>query len=174
MAEAFATKVQPVLRKGSTGPSVKTLQQKLNALGGYGLAVDGSFGAKTDAAVRSYQAGVGIAIDGVVGNKTWSKLESNAKPTVLRQGASGADVKFMQQRLAAHGFRCGASGEDGKFGSCTLASVKAFQKAKGLTVDGVCGPKTWAALGTATRNPEREPEKTVDFDRDRGKPAFGV
>ena len=159
MAEAFAAKVQPVLRKGSSGPSVKALQQKLNTLGGYGLTVDGSFGAKTDAAVRSYQAGVGVGVDGVVGSKTWSKLESNAKPTVLRQGASGADVKFMQQRLAAHGFGCGSAGEDGKFGPCTLASVKAFQKAKGLTVDGVCGPKTWAALGTATRPVERESER---------------
>jgi peptidoglycan hydrolase-like protein with peptidoglycan-binding domain len=35
---------------------------------------------------------------------------------------------------------------DGDFGSATLATVEVFQGRKGLTVDGVAGPKTWAAL----------------------------
>jgi len=148
MSGTFVAQASPVLRKGSSGASVKTLQQKLNALGGYGLAVDGQFGDKTDTAVRVYQAGAGIGVDGVVGDKTWNKLDANVKPAVLRQGASGAAVKYMQQRLIAKGFACGSAGADGSFGTGTLQAVKAFQKAKNLALDGICGSKTWMALVT--------------------------
>jgi peptidoglycan hydrolase-like protein with peptidoglycan-binding domain len=35
---------------------------------------------------------------------------------------------------------------DGEFGPVTDVALRAYQRAKGLMVDGVCGPKTWAAL----------------------------
>jgi hypothetical protein len=60
----------------------------------------------------------------------------------------------MQQLLRAHGFAPGAI--DGSFGPRTLAAVKAFQRAKGLVVDGYVGPITWGALErTATPTPAR-------------------
>ena len=37
-------------------------------------------------------------------------------------------------------------GADGSFGAKTEAAVRAFQWDAGLGVDGICGPKTWAAL----------------------------
>jgi peptidoglycan hydrolase-like protein with peptidoglycan-binding domain len=37
---------------------------------------------------------------------------------------------------------------DGIFGAKTLAAVRAFQRSRGLTVDGVVGPLTWGALFT--------------------------
>lgn len=43
---------------------------------------------------------------------------------------------------------------DGSFGADTEAAVKAFQKSKGLTVDGIVGPKTWKALGLKSANAE--------------------
>lgn len=55
-------------------------------------------------------------------------------------------VKSMQELLIAKGFDCGKSGADGSFGSATVSAVKSFQKARNLTVDGVCGIKTWSAL----------------------------
>lgn len=63
----------------------------------------------------------------------------------LKFGSSGADVTYLQQRLTARGYGVGAI--DGKFGVKTLEAVKAFQAESNLTVDGIIGTKTWAALG---------------------------
>ena len=68
------------LRKGmkdSNGSTdVLDLQKALNATGKYNLAEDGSFGAKTEAAVKAYQQEMGLKVDGVVGTNTWGKLTS--------------------------------------------------------------------------------------------------
>lgn len=68
-----------VLKKGSKGAEVKTLQRLLNAFGFKGkdgkvLAVDGSHGSNTDYALRSYQGHKGLAVDGCCGKLTWSAL----------------------------------------------------------------------------------------------------
>jgi hypothetical protein len=57
----------------------------------------------------------------------------------------GPAVRKLQQQLVAHGFDTG--GVDGEFGKLTDAAVRAFQASKGLTVDGVAGVNTLAALG---------------------------
>lgn len=64
----------------------------------------------------------------------------------LRRGSSGMDVSTMQTYLTALGYHCGDKGVDGVFGVDTRAAVRAFQKDYNLKVDGICGPKTWAAL----------------------------
>ena len=63
--------------------------------------------------------------------------------SVLRQGSKGANVKTMQQRLSDLGYTLSV---DGNFGPGTRAAVEAFQRKKGITRDGCCGPGTWAAL----------------------------
>lgn len=65
-----------VLKKGSKGEQVKTVQRILYAMG-YDLGsarVDGDFGVKTDAAVRAFQKKEEIEVDGIVGANTWNKL----------------------------------------------------------------------------------------------------
>lgn len=62
----------------------------------------------------------------------------------LRRGSSGPEVRRLQDLLVAAGFDPG--GSDGVFGARTEAAVRSFQGAKGLVVDGVVGPRTWAAL----------------------------
>ena len=62
----------------------------------------------------------------------------------LRRGSTGPEVTALQQRLTDLGFD--PNGIDGNFGPGTEAAVKAFQQANGLTVDGIVGPKTRAAL----------------------------
>lgn len=59
---------------GDKGTQVKSLQALLNAKNNAGLDTDGSFGGKTDSAVRAYQQKMGLTNDGQVGSKTWSKL----------------------------------------------------------------------------------------------------
>jgi hypothetical protein len=54
-----------VLKKGSKGESVRTLQEFLK------ITVDGDFGPKTESAVKSYQKKTGLTVDGVVGKNTW-------------------------------------------------------------------------------------------------------
>lgn len=66
----------------------------------------------------------------------------------LKSGCRGADVTYLQQRLTDKGYDVGSI--DGVFGSKTLEAVKAFQAENNLTVDGVVGAKTWAALDGET------------------------
>ena len=62
----------------------------------------------------------------------------------LKRGSTGPEVTALQQRLLDLGFN--PNGVDGIFGPGTESAVKAFQQAKGLTVDGMVGPITRAAL----------------------------
>ena len=70
----------PILRKGSSGNAVKTLQRLLRQLqyvnldGKTLLIVDGSFGSNTEAAVKRWQQKHLNGVDGIVGIKTWNKL----------------------------------------------------------------------------------------------------
>ena len=76
-AAAGVTVSLTVLSQGSSGEQVKTLQRIQHAMG-YDLGTlnpfDGSFGAKTDAAVRAFQRDNGLTADGIVGQQTWNKL----------------------------------------------------------------------------------------------------
>ena len=68
--------------------------------------------------------------------------------TVLKPGATGADVIELQRALAAHNFKPGDL--DGLYGPATVAAVVAFQNSNGLLADGIAGPRTLFALGLAT------------------------
>ena len=79
----------------------------------------------------------------------------------LRKGASGDEVRELQTMLAACGY--GAGAVDGVFGSATESALRAFQSAHGLTVDGICGMATWAALDAAEKQTEANaPADTSD------------
>ncbi len=64
----------------------------------------------------------------------------------IQRGSKGASVKAMQLLLTGYGYPCGTYGADGDFGPATAEAVKAFQGAKGLGKDGICGVRTWGAL----------------------------
>ena len=63
-------------------------------------------------------------------------------------GSTGQEVRSIQSRLKDWGYYTG--NVDGIYGSRTVAAVKWFQTRHGLTADGICGPKTLAAIGLPT------------------------
>ena len=73
----------------------------------------------------------------------------------LMLGSKNNEVKEVQNLL-------GGLTVDGIFGPKTEAAVKAFQAANGLTPDGVVGRKTWAALLGET-TPEPNFVQPVDY-----------
>ncbi|MDQ0270508.1 D-Ala-D-Ala carboxypeptidase family metallohydrolase [Cytobacillus purgationiresistens] len=78
----------------------------------------------------------------------------------LSEGSSGADVRELQIRVA--GWAADSASQtfvavDGQFGPGTTAAVKRFQRAYGLSADGIAGPATHAKLNaletsTGTKN----------------------
>lgn len=70
---------------------------------------------------------------------------NNNNITSISQVATSSQNKQIQQKLKDLGYYFGSV--DGIYGNATRNSVVAFQKANGLTADGVAGPKTIAALG---------------------------
>ncbi|MFD6531944.1 peptidoglycan-binding protein [Streptomyces sp. NPDC060184] len=127
----------PAVKSGARGATVTALQHLLVAKG-HSLTVDGEFGPATVKAVKAFQKAQRLTADGIVGPATWNKLV----PT-LREGGRGPAVKAAQTLLKARGR---AVAVDGTYAAAVTAKVKEFQKAKGLTADGVVGPRTWAAL----------------------------
>ena len=63
-----------LLKNGSKGDDVKKLQEKL------GVEAIGTFGPKTEAAVKAWQKANGLKDDGIVGDGTWSKLFGESAP----------------------------------------------------------------------------------------------
>lgn len=70
---------------------------------------------------------------------------------LLRLGSRGPRVSELQQLLKNHGFWTHPTITQ-NFGPVTNTAVKSFQKAKGLVVDGIVGPKTWSVLSTQPLN----------------------
>jgi peptidoglycan hydrolase-like protein with peptidoglycan-binding domain len=133
----------PQIRQGAKEHPVPTLQHLLRARGKT-VTVDGDFGPQTDTAVRQFQHDNGLTVDGIVGPKTWGALIME-----IAQGAQGEAVRGVQEEFR---FR-DLSGEpgralavDGVFGPRTMAVVLGFQRALGITADGIVGPVTWRAL----------------------------
>lgn len=68
-----------VLKRGAKGEQVKTVQRILKDMGyadgnGKALEIDGSFGSKTEYAVKAFQKAEKISVDGVIGSDTWNRL----------------------------------------------------------------------------------------------------
>jgi peptidoglycan hydrolase-like protein with peptidoglycan-binding domain len=128
--------------------TVRSLQYLLDARGAR-LAVDGLFGPKTKAAVVTFQRSHGLAADGVVGAATWRALI-----VTVRLGSMGSAVRAVQDQINFRNLKNGRTlTVDGVFGPMTAAAVRAFQHAMsleipGFAVDGIVGPQTWQALVT--------------------------
>jgi len=70
-----------------------------------------------------------------------------APPAPLKPGDQGASVRLLQRALAQLGYSPGTI--DGQYGPSTTQAVSRFQRASGLTADGILGPNTLRALTRA-------------------------
>ncbi len=152
--------------------------------------VDGVFGQSTEDAVREFQRIFGLTVDGIIGNATWyriaylytsvkklAELQSEGIALsdipqqfsrVLQEGDTGDEVRIIQYYLATVAAFYNAVPTppiSGDFDTATTASVRAFQQAAGLTVDGIVGRDTWGVLNRAYRgieeNYDNRPEGAI-------------
>lgn len=127
---------------GTRGTLVRQLQMNLNGLNYSCGTADGIAGTRTVSAIRSFQrtahqnglvAVSRLTVDGIAGAAT--------------QGALYSIVGTLQRGLNALGYNAGTA--DGVYGDDTAAAVKRFQRAQGLTADGIAGTATRKALAAA-------------------------
>lgn len=151
----------PQLATSDEGPLVRVLQEALKELNFYKGTLDGKYGTGTAAAVAAFQKRNALTETGIADPLTQQKLfEKSVKNAagrtvsvrtlplvegqVLRPGDRGEPVRAMQQLLKDRGFYTGTV--DGIYGRGTENAVRAFQKDRGLKVDGKAGANTLAAL----------------------------
>ncbi len=167
----------PELRVGSRGSSVSRLQSLLLAQGLSPGPIDGVFGAKTEAAVRFFQAQKGLPITGVVDVNTWYALgvDCGVAPIIppqeyfcprLKLNSTGPAVRFLQQLLQQAGYYKGTI--DGQYDARTRRAVRRFQRDKGLPVTGRMDRDTWEAMGVRCFD-EPKPPTGAPIDTKVGK-----
>ena len=173
---------RPAIRKDAAERiTTRRMQALLNIMGGYSLDCDGIWGDKTSTALKAYQTKMGLIANGICDAGTWAALcgESEEKERVdysftrnLKKGMRGEDVRALQELLNSLGYNCGAA--DGVFGRKTLAAVKAAQRACHLTVDGIAGRNTIAALGGTWGNKPKDELTVCTFNVKRGTYKSGT
>lgn len=138
---------QPTIKPGATGTAVRRLQRALRRTADLGVAVDGVFGARTEASVKQFQQASGLVVDGIVGPHTWQALPDGGPMPELKEGSTGDVVRDLQQVLtngAPGAWHTTPEGIDGQFGPHTEASVKAFQTWAHVPADGIVADRTWS------------------------------
>lgn len=108
----------PILQRGSKGPDVLALQQRLKDLGFDPNGVDGNFGPGTETAVRAFQQAKGLGVDGKVGPNTSAALQAGS--------AGGGEAS-------------GGIGAEASTGSASTGSSSAVANAGGLNLAGLSG-----------------------------------
>jgi len=162
---------------------VRKAQTMLKALGLYYGDITGNVGTKTKTAIKKFQEKYGLTQSGIPGAQTLEKLqavyagenEESSEPeeeeadegafnmetfTSLRLGSTGTAVSILQENLTRLGYYYGDVSSH--YGTMTRAAVRSFQKAKGLTADGIAGKVTYAAVQAAVDKlglPEIEEEE---------------
>lgn len=148
-----------LLSWGTHSTAVSLLQKDLTGLGFNTYGVDGIFGINTYNAVVGFQKAEGLTADGLVGDKTKAALNYalavNNSNSNLKVGSTGEAVNQLQKNLTNLGYN--TYGIDGIFGTNTYNAVVSFQKAKGLSTDGIVGINTRTALNTALLNNSTTP-----------------
>lgn len=151
-----STPTPRLFQMNDVGIEVREMQRRLKDLGYLSGEADGQFGSETERAVKAFQFQHNLKDDGIAGEQTLNLLYSaqaqtfvptptpSPTPSMLSSGASGEEVKRMQQRLKDLGFYTGEI--DGDFGKGTKNAVMIFQKQHDLEADGIAGSLTLSKL----------------------------
>ena len=177
-----------VLRNGSSGTAVRELQFYLYLMSAYessipAIAIDGQFGASTEAAVRAYQRFAGLTVDGIVGRTTWNSLYDKASTlrasgpvvtlkrlpypgTPLTVGSSGSAVLYyslLLQRIAYYFTSVVSPPLSDQYTDETAAATRSAQELLSLPETGIADAETWTAvealslqLAAHAPNPDRD------------------
>lgn len=90
-----------ILRQGSTGSTVRSVQTRLKNWGYYTGVVDGIYGPKTTAAVKYFQSKNNLVVDGIVGPKTAAAIGINLSSS--SSGYSTSDEYLLARCIYAEG-----------------------------------------------------------------------
>ena len=172
--QGYTSSYPGILRRGTTGPSVVTAQVMLNRISqSYPAipkvpAVDGIFGARTEASVRKFQEVFDLTVDGIIGRSTWYALVryyiavtrmaelrsqgqkyyqnswANTNPIDLGdRGIKVEHLQYMLSVLAEYIPEIPDLNVDGIFGPVTRNAVIAAQRRFDLPQTGIVDQKTW-------------------------------
>ena len=147
---AYLCKMYGIDPKGTTVCNGVIVPTIIDHTGSHALGLGSNHGD-----IQHWSRKYGVTMDTVrkdVAALLGSDSSTVTAPAGLQKGDNGEAVKTMQAMLIACGYSCGNTGADGDFGNNTLAGLKAFQTAAGLTVDGIYGEKTKTALEKAYAN----------------------
>lgn len=129
----------PVYRKGDSGDKIEMIRRRFWAEDS-SFIVNNFFDDVLEAKVKVFQTANSLTADGLVGSGTWKRLF----PVLKKRTGSQAGAPAMQALLNYQNYPVGTP--DGLFGTGTETVLKAYQAARQLDADGVCGEKTWQSL----------------------------
>lgn len=141
------------LKKGDVSDTVKDVQQRLVDLyymdypihENNSYSVTNKYGDATSAAVQLFQERNGLPATGECDAATYEKLMSpDANPYIMKKNDRCNMVKVIQTKLKEKGYLDAKA--TGTCGDATITAVTNFQKANGITPDGIAGPDTLKML----------------------------
>ena len=145
------------LRRGTSGPSVVTVQVMLNRIAQNYPAipkvatVDGIFGSRTEASVKKFQEVFGLNPDGIVGKATWyAMVRLYTAVTELSELRSRGQQFYANSWLVSDPLQIGSTGEKVRHLQYMLSVISEYIKQiPPVTIDGVYGSATRAAVVAA-------------------------
>ena len=147
------------LRRGTTGPSVVTIQASLNRISQSYPAipkipvVDGIFGVRTENAVRKFQEIFNLSPDGIVGPATWYALvRIYTAVTRLAELRSQGQKYYVNSWAYTNPIRQGNRGIKVEHLQYMLSILSAYiPEIPPVSIDGIFGPATTSAVTAAQR-----------------------
>ena len=147
------------LRRGTSGPSVVTVQVMLNRISQNYPAipklatVDGIFGSRTEASVRKFQEIFALTPDGVVGKATWyAMVRLYVAVTELAELRSRGQQFYANSWLVSDPLQVGSTGDKVRHLQYMLSVLSEYiSQIPKLSIDGVFGQATREAVVAAQR-----------------------